>query len=182
MQQIVAQRMVASKTQVPHIYLTIDIDMAGAIELRRQVNALGDQAVSYNDVVVKACALALRSHPVVNSSFSPEGIHTNPDVNIGVAVAIEGGLIVPVVHHADRMMLRQIAAESRRLIEAARSNKLGAQDLAGGTFTVSNLGMYGVEEFGAVINQPESAILAVGAITEKPVVTDGEVTIGQRMP
>ncbi|MDQ3855359.1 MAG: 2-oxo acid dehydrogenase subunit E2 [Chloroflexota bacterium] len=181
MQRIVAERMVQSKTQVPHIYLTVEIDMARAIQLRNDVNALGGQQASFNDIVVKACALALRSHPVVNSRYTEEGFRQNTEVNVGIAIALEYGLIVPVVRSADTKMLRQIAAESRDLIQKARDNKLGPVELSGGTFTVSNLGMYGVEEFDAVINQPEGAILAVGAITEKTVVENGQIVIGHRM-
>lgn len=181
MQSIVAQRMVQSKTQAPHIYVTVEIDMAKAMQLREDINALGDQKISFNDIVVKGCALALRSQPVVNSSFVDGGIRRNPQISVGVAVALEGGLIVPVVRNADQKLLRQIAAETRALAQKARENKLTAEDLSDGTFTVSNLGMYGVEEFGAIINQPESAILAVGAIVEKPVVEHGQIAVGHRM-
>jgi pyruvate dehydrogenase E2 component (dihydrolipoamide acetyltransferase) len=181
-QSIIARRMVESKTQVPHIYLTVEIDMSKAMRLREEINALGGQKVSFNDVVIKACAAALRAYPKANASYAPEGgIRLNSEVNVGFAVAQEGVLIVPVIRNADQKSLRQVASEARSLIEKARENRLSPQDLSGGTFTVSNLGMYGVEEFQAVINQPEAAILAVGAIQQKPVVQDGQVAVGSRM-
>lgn len=181
MQRIIVERMVQSKTQAPHFYVTAEIDMAKAIKLREEINALGGQAVSFNDIVVKGCALALKAFPIANASYTPEGIRYNAEINIGVAVAIEGGLIVPVVRNADGMPLRQIAADTRALVVKARENRLTPEDLSGGTFTVSNLGMYGVDEFIAIINQPQAAILAVGAIGEQPVVENGQVTVGHRM-
>ena len=180
-QSIVARRMVESKTQAPHIYLTVEVEMSKAMQLRKEINALGGDPVSFNDVVIKACALALRAQPKANSSYAEGGIRRNADVNVGFAVAQEDGLIVPVVRNADLKSLRRISAEARALASRARENKLGPDDISGGTFTVSNLGMYGIEEFQAVINQPEAAILAVGAIEQKPVVEDGQVVVGNRM-
>ncbi len=180
-QSIIAQRMVQSKTQVPHIYITIELDMSKAIALRQEINQLGEPPVSFNDMVIKACGLALRNYPLANASYVDGGIKYNEQVNVGFAVATKGALYVPVIRDADKKNLRQIAAETRALIGKARENKLSPQDLSGGTFTVSNLGMYGVEEFQAVVNQPEAAILAVGAITQKPVVQDGQIVIGNRM-
>ncbi len=180
-QSIVARRMVESKTQVPHIYLTVEIDMAKAMRLREEINGLGGQKVSYNDLVIKASAMALREYPRANTSYTEGGIRQNRGVNVGFAIAQEGGLIVPVIRDTDQKSLRQVAAEARELIGRARENRHSAQELSGGTFTVSNLGMYGVEEFQAVINQPEAAILAVGAILQKPVVQDGQIVVGNRM-
>lgn len=180
-QGIIARRMVESKTQAPHIYLTVEIDMAKAIQLRRDVNALGGQNVSFNDIVIKACAAALRAYPRANRSYAEGSVRRNAQVNVGFAVGLEDNLLVPVIRDADKKSLRQIAAEARDLIGRAREGKLSASELSGGTFTVSNLGMYGVEEFGAIINQPESAILAVGAIARKPVVEDDRIVAGDRM-
>lgn len=180
-QRIIVDRMVQSKTTVPHFYVTDEIDMDGAVALRKQLNSLGGQQVSFNDMVVKACAQALRLYPKANVMYTEQGFRANDRVNIGVAVALEDALVVPVVKDADRKGLFQIAAETRELAQKARENKLSADDLSGGTFTVSNLGMYGVDEFIAIINAPESAILAVGGIAQKPVVKDGQVVIGHRM-
>lgn len=180
-QGIIVDRMVQSKTTVPHFYVTTEIDMDGAVALRKQLNSLGDQQVSFNDMVVKACAQALRLYPKANVMYTEQGFRQNERVNIGVAVALEDALVVPVVKDVDKKGLFQIAAETRELAQKARENKLSADDLSGGTFTVSNLGMFGVDEFIAIINAPESAILAVGAITQKPVVKDGQIVIGHRM-
>ena len=180
-QSIVARRMVESKTQAPHIYITLEINMAKASKLREDVNALGGQKVSVNDLVIKACAAALRAYPKANASFAESGIRHNTAVNVGFAVSQEDGLVVPVVRDADQKSLRQIATETRELIGKSRENRLSGQDITGGTFTVSNLGMYGVDEFQAIINQPECAILAVGAVVQKPVVQDDQIVIGHRM-
>jgi pyruvate dehydrogenase E2 component (dihydrolipoamide acetyltransferase) len=180
-QSIVARRMVESKTQAPHIYITLEVDMAKASKLREDVNALGGQKVSVNDLVIKACAAALRAYPKANASFAESGIRHNTAVNVGFAVSQEDGLVVPVVRDADQKSLRQIATETRKLIGKSRENRLSGQDITGGTFTVSNLGMYGVDEFQAIINQPECAILAVGAVVQKPVVQDDQIVIGHRM-
>lgn len=181
LQKIVAQRVAQSKAEVPHIYVTTEIDMDAAIELRQEINAMSDVSVSFNDIVVKACALALRKMPIFNASYAESGIKYNTQINIGIAVALEAGLTVPVIRDTDKKMLRDVAAEAKGLIQKARENKLGVNDLSGGTFSVSNMGMYGVTEFAAIINQPESAILAVGAIEQKPVIKDGEITVGKRM-
>lgn len=180
-QQIIAQRMVESKTQVPHIYLSLEIDMAKAIQLREDINALGGQKVSFNDIVIKGCAAALRAYPQANVSYTEGGTQYNSEVNVGFAIGQEASLVVPVIRNADQKSLRQIASEARALIEKARESKLSATDLSGGTFTITNLGMYGIDEFLAVINQPESAILAVGAIVQKPVVENEQIVIGHRM-
>ena len=181
-QSVVARRMVESKSTVPHIYLTVPIDMARAMQLRSESNAyLGkERAFSVNDLFLKAAALALRTHPVVNAAYHEKGIQMNPHVNVGSAVAIEGGLVVPVVKDADRKSLPEIGVEMRALAEKARAGKLALADYEGGTFTISNLGMYGVEEFDAVVNPPQSAILAVGAVMDEAVVVDGQVVAGKR--
>jgi pyruvate dehydrogenase E2 component (dihydrolipoamide acetyltransferase) len=182
MQAVVARRMVESKTQVPHIYLTIPIDMAAAMRFRSESNAhLGkENGFSVNDLFVRAAALALRRHPLVNAAYREGGVQHNADVHIGSAVALPGGLVVPVVRHADRKSLPEIAAEMRALADKARSGGLALADYEGGTFTISNLGMLGVEEFCAVVNPPQAAILAVGAVMAEPVVVDGQVVPGQR--
>jgi pyruvate dehydrogenase E2 component (dihydrolipoamide acetyltransferase) len=182
MQAVVARRMVESKTQVPHIYITAVIDMAAAMRFRAESNAfLGKESgVSVNDLFIKAAALALRKHPVVNAAYREGGVQENGEINIGNAVSLPGGLVVPVVRNADRRTLPEIAAEMRRLAEKARSGGLALADYEGGTFTISNLGMYGVEEFCAVVNPPQAAILAVGAVMQEAVVVDGQVVPGQR--
>jgi pyruvate dehydrogenase E2 component (dihydrolipoamide acetyltransferase) len=181
-QSVVARRMVESKTTVPHIYLTVPIDMARAMQLRADSNEyLGkERAFSVNDLFVKAAALALRQHPVVNAAYAEGGIQFNPRVNVGNAVAVPNGLVVPVIRDADRKSLPELGAEIRALAEKARSGKLALADYEGGTFTISNLGMYGVEEFDAVVNPPQSAILAVGAVMDEAVVVDGQVVPGKR--
>jgi pyruvate dehydrogenase E2 component (dihydrolipoamide acetyltransferase) len=180
-QAIIAQRMLESKTQVPHFYVSMDIEMSEAMALRQTINALGDVQVSFNDIVVKGCALALAAKPLANGAFTPEGFRLRQEINVGVAVATPDSLIVPVVHDADKKPLRTIAAETRELARKARENKLSPSDLSGGTFTVSNLGMFGVADFVAIINQPESAILAVAAIQQQPVIRGGKIMVGNVM-
>jgi pyruvate dehydrogenase E2 component (dihydrolipoamide acetyltransferase) len=181
-QAVVARRMVESKTTVPHIYLTVPIDMGKAMQLRAESNEyLGkERGFSVNDLFVKAAALALRAHPIVNAGYAEGGIQMNAQVNVGNAVAIEGGLVVPVIRDADKKSLPEIGAEMRALAEKARSGKLALADYEGGTFTISNLGMFGVEEFDAVVNPPQSAILAVGAVMDEAIVVDGQVVAGKR--
>jgi pyruvate dehydrogenase E2 component (dihydrolipoamide acetyltransferase) len=156
--------------------------MAAALRLRAESNEyLGkENGLSVNDLFVKAIALTLRKHPDLNASYRENGIQYNAEVNVGFAVALPGGLVVPVIRNADRKSLSQIAAEARALAEKARTTGLALADYEGGTFSTSNLGMLGVEEFDAVVNPPQSAILAIGAITEEPVVKDGQVVVGRR--
>jgi pyruvate dehydrogenase E2 component (dihydrolipoamide acetyltransferase) len=182
MQAVVARRMVESKTQVPHIYLTISIDMAAAMKFRAESNEfLGkENGLSVNDLFIKAIALTLRKHPDLNASYRENGIQYNAEVNVGFAVSLPGGLVVPVIRNADQKPLPQIAAEARALANKARTAGLALADYEGGTFSTSNLGMLGVEEFDAVVNPPQAAILAIGAITEEPVVTGGQIVVGQR--
>jgi pyruvate dehydrogenase E2 component (dihydrolipoamide acetyltransferase) len=185
MRRVVARRLVESMQSVPHFFLTIRVDaeaLAGfRAELNRQLAAGGeDLKVSVNDLVVKACAVLLRANPALNVSFGGDKLIRHRRVHVGVAVAVDGGLIVPVVRDADRKSLTQVAREAKDLIGRARTGRLAADETSGGTFTVSNLGMFGVKQFTAVINPPEAAILAVGAAEPEPVVTaDGGVAVHQ---
>lgn len=185
MRRTIAERMSESKRQIPHVYLTSRVDMTRAVELRRRVSAQCDQAgdvkLTINDVIIKAVACALREVPLLNSTFSYDGIKVYEDINVGMAVATDRGLIVPVVRNADKKTLQEIAAATRELAAKARAGALTLEDVSDGTFTVSNLGMYGVEEFAAIINPPQSAILAVGTITPTPVVVNGEIAIRSMM-
>jgi pyruvate dehydrogenase E2 component (dihydrolipoamide acetyltransferase) len=181
MRKVIATRLVQSKAPVPHFYLTIEVDMKRAQELRASANLLDPELkLSYNDLIVKACAAALRQHPEVNASFQGESIRYHNRVHIAVAVAVEGGLITPVIRDCDCKSLPEVSREAKDLIARGRNRKLTPDEYAGSTFSVSNLGMMGIEEFAAVINPPEGAVLAVGAVTEKPVVEDGRVGVGLR--
>jgi pyruvate dehydrogenase E2 component (dihydrolipoamide acetyltransferase) len=182
MRKTIAQRLAQSLGPVPHFYLTIDVDMKKAKELRESANKLNpDLKLTYNDIIVKACAVALTQHPDVNASFTGNAIRYHNRIHLSIAVAIEGGgLITPVVRDCNFKTLQQISAESKDLIARARARKLKPEEYAGGTFSVSNLGMMGIVEFSAVINPPEGAILAIGSVEEKPVVENGQITIGFR--
>jgi pyruvate dehydrogenase E2 component (dihydrolipoamide acetyltransferase) len=182
MRKTIARRLVESKAPVPHFYLTIEVDMKRAKELRESANLLDPTLkLSFNDIILKACAAALRQHPEVNASFQGESIRYHHRVHLGMAVAIEGsGLITPVIRNADTKSLQEISHEAKELAARARNRKLLPGEYVGSTFSVSNLGMMGIEEFAAVINPPEGAILAVGAVAEKPVVADGRVEAGWR--
>ena len=180
--QTIAKRLVTSLGPVPHFFLTTDIEMDRAAEMRRGINALDpDLKISINDVIIKVTAAALIQHPEVNASFQEKFVRYYEHADIGVAVAIEDGLITPVVRAADQKSLSQMAAEVRELAERARSKKLKPEEYTGATFSISNLGMFGIDEFTAVINPPEGAILAVGAMTPKPVVRENEVVVRQIM-
>ncbi|WP_022834435.1 pyruvate dehydrogenase complex dihydrolipoamide acetyltransferase [Salisaeta longa] len=187
MRKAIARRLAQSKYTAPHFYLTVDLDVSRLIEVRAQINegaeAAGRPKVSYNDFITKACALALKEHPYVNASYLPdEGeIRKHRPVHVGVAVAIDEGLITPVIRNADQKGLATIAEETRTLAAKARNRELQPEEFEGATFTTSNLGMFGIEEFTAIINPPNSAILAIGEIRETPVVEDGAVVPGQRM-
>jgi pyruvate dehydrogenase E2 component (dihydrolipoamide acetyltransferase) len=179
LQQVVARRMSESKATAPHFYLQTEIDMSAAVEARGRIKAMsaeGEIVPSFNDMVVKACALALRAFPLANGAYKDGRFELYSRVNVGVAVAAQDALVVPTVFDADRKGLREIASDARSLAGKVRDGSITPPELSGGTFTVSNLGMYGVTNFSAVINAPQAAILAVGAITEKPVVRDGEIT------
>ena len=182
MRKTIAQRLAQSLGPVPHFYLTVEVDMKRVMELRESANALDpDLKLSYNDIILKACAVALRAHPEVNASFTGEAIRWHNRVHLGMAVAVDGGgLITPVVRDCDRKSLQQISAEAKELIARARQRKLQPDEYVGATFSVSNLGMMGVEEFSAVINPPEGAILAVGSVVAKPVVVNNRVRVGHR--
>ncbi|HYJ21827.1 MAG TPA: dihydrolipoamide acetyltransferase family protein [Solirubrobacterales bacterium] len=178
LQSTIARRMSESKATAPHFYLEAEIDMSRAVEARARLKATaaeGDVVPSFNDMVVKACALALREHPRANGAYRDGRFELYSRVNVGVAVAAEDALVVPTVFDADRKGLRQIAVDSRALAQRVREGTITPPELSGGTFTVSNLGMYGIDNFSAVINTPQAAILAVGAIVERPVVRAGEI-------
>ena len=181
----IAERMVQAKSTVPDFFISTTVDMDAASEMRTSLRAGAEtsntRAPSVNDMVVKACALALREHPEVNASFADDKFHLHERVNVGVAVATEGSLLVPTITDADQRGLGSIAQETRRLAQAVRDETIAPAELAGGTFTVSNLGMFGVSIFAAVVNPPQAAILAVGAVEDAAVVRDGALTIGKRM-
>ena len=182
MRATIARRLVTSLGPVPHIFLTTEIEMDKAAEMRRQLNELDpENKVSINDFVIKVAAVALTQHPAVNSSYQDKTIRYYERADIGVAVALENGLITPVVRSANTKSVGQISREVKELAERARNRKLAPEEYTGATFSVSNLGMFGIDEFTAVINPPEAAILAVGAMTPRPVVRDGEVTVRQLM-
>jgi pyruvate dehydrogenase E2 component (dihydrolipoamide acetyltransferase) len=181
MRKTIARRLSESKFEAPHFYLTIEIDMDNAMQARKMVNENSDLKISFNDLVIKAAAVALRQHPQVNSSWQGDTIRYNDHVHVGVAVAVDEGLLVPVVRFADGKTMSQINGEVKEFAEKARNKKLQPQDWEGNTFTISNLGMFGIEEFTAIINPPDSCIMAVGGIMQKPVVKNGEVVPGNRM-
>lgn len=181
MRKTIARRLAESKFTAPHYYLTVELNMDNAIEARKTINSIPDTKVSFNDMVVKACAMALKKHPQVNSTWTDAATIINHHVNVGVAVAVEDGLVVPVVNHTDLMTLSQIGTAVKDLATKARNKKLQPKEMEGSTFTVSNLGMFGIEEFTSIINQPNSAILSVGAIIEKPVVKNGQIVVGNIM-
>jgi len=182
MRAAIARRMPLSKGPVPHFYVTSEAAMDRAWELRAELNALaGGPDVSVTDLVIRACALALRRHPAVNASFLGQAVRVHNRAHIGIAVALEGGLITPVLRDCDVKPLAQLAVESRDLAARARGGKLRAQELSGATFSISNLGMFDVEEFSAIINPPEGAILAVGSIVQKPVADADQIRVGRRM-
>ena len=181
MRKVIARRLSESKFTAPHYYLMIEVDMDNAMASRAQINDLPDTKVSFNDMVVKACAMALKKHPQVNTTWQEDTTRYNHHVHIGVAVAVEDGLVVPVLPFADQMSLTQIGASVKDLAGRARVKKLTPAEMEGSTFTVSNLGMFGILEFTSIINQPNSAILSVGAIVEKPVVRNGNIVVGNTM-
>ncbi|MDX6190742.1 2-oxo acid dehydrogenase subunit E2 [Flavobacterium sp. Fl-318] len=181
MRKIIAKRLAESLFTAPHYNLVIEVSMDDAMQARATINSVPDTKVSFNDMVIKACALALKKHPKINSQWKEDAIIINHHVNIGVAVAVEDGLVVPVLKFTDAMSLSQIGGNVRDLAGRAKNKKLGPQEMEGSTFTVSNLGMFGITEFNSIINQPNSAILSVGAIVEKPVVKNGQIVVGNTM-
>jgi len=185
LQSTVARRMAESKATAPHFYLSVEVDMTRAVDARvrlKRAAAEGEPVPSFNDMVVKASAIALREHPRANGAYRDGRLELYSRVNIGVAVAARDALVVPIVFDADTKGLRQIATETRALAERVREGTITPPELSGGTFTVSNLGMFGISNFAAVINPPQAGILAVGAIAEQPVVRDGEIAVGNVMP
>ncbi len=181
MRKVIARRLGESKFTAPHFYVTVEIAMDKVWEFRKKLNEVAPVKISFNDLVVKACAINLPKHPVINSSWMGDKIRTNHDVNIGVAVAIPDGLLVPVVRYANMKSLSQINMEVKELAGRAKNKKLSPDEMSGNTFTISNLGMFGVEEFTAIINPPDAAIMAIGGIQDKAVVRDGAVVPGKVM-
>ena len=182
MRKTIAKRLAESKFTAPHFYLTIELDMSRAMQVREAINtSIAPDKISFNDMVIKAVAVALKQHPKVNSSWLGDRIRFNEHVHIGVAVAVEEGLLVPVVRFADGKPLRAIGAEVRDMAKKAKEKKLQPADWEGNTFTISNLGMFGIEEFTAIINPPDACILAIGGIMEKPVVKNGAIVAGHTM-
>ncbi|MDP1675961.1 MAG: pyruvate dehydrogenase complex dihydrolipoamide acetyltransferase [Bacteroidota bacterium] len=181
MRKTIAKRLLESKTTVPHFYLTIEMNMKRAIDFRASLNEITGTKISYNDIVMKAVALALRENPKANSSFMGDKIIQHGRVDVCVAVAVDEGLITPVIRNTDQKTLTEISSETKELAKRAREGKLKPEEFTNGTFTVSNLGMYDIENFAAIINPPEGAILAVGSIVEKPVVENGQIVVGHTM-
>ncbi|ANH80371.1 pyruvate dehydrogenase complex dihydrolipoamide acetyltransferase [Niabella ginsenosidivorans] len=181
MRKVIAKRLAESKFTAPHFYLTMQIDMDNAVASRARINETSPVKISFNDFVLKACAIALKKHPAINSSWLGDKIRTNHHINIGVAVAVEEGLLVPVVRFADTKSLSQIAVEVKEFAKKAKDKKLQPSDWEGNTFTISNLGMFGIDEFTAIINPPDACILAIGGIAQVPVVKNGAVVPGNIM-
>ena len=181
MRKVIAKRLAESKYSAPHYYLNVELDMDNAIEARKQLNTVPNTKVSFNDIIVKACAMAIRKHPAINTTWYDDKIVQHGNINIGVAVAVEDGLLVPVVKNTDQKTFSQISAEVKDYAGRARDRKLKADEMDKSTFSVSNLGMFGIESFTSIINQPNSCILSVGAIIEKPVVKNGQIVVGNTM-
>ncbi|MBK8044737.1 MAG: pyruvate dehydrogenase complex dihydrolipoamide acetyltransferase [Haliscomenobacter sp.] len=181
MRKVIARRLSESKFSAPHVYLTVEINMDKAIQMRTRLNEVAPVKLSFNDLVIKAAALSLRQHPAINASWLGDKIRYHNEVHIGVAVAIEEGLLVPVIRHADMKSLSQINTEVKNQASKAKERKLQPEEMQGNTFTISNLGMFGIEEFTAIINPPDACILAVGGIIEKPVVQNGQIVVGNTM-
>ena len=181
MRKTIAKRLCESKFSAPHYYLTIELDMDNAMASRTAINSAPEVKISYNDMIVKACAMALRKHPQVNSQWTDGVMRIAKHINVGVAVAVEDGLLVPVLKFADQMSFSQIGMHVKELAGKARTKKITPQEMEGSTFTVSNLGMFGIKEFTSIINAPNSAILSVGAIIQQPVVKNGSLAVGNTM-
>ncbi len=181
MRKTIARRLSESKFSAPHFYLTIEVDMENAADFREQLKEISETKISYNDLLIKACAIALKKHPKVNASWFGDFIRYYKEINVGVAVGIEDGLVVPVIKNADAKGLEEISKEMREFIQKAKDKKLQPSDFEGSTFSISNLGMFGIDEFTAIINPPNAVILAVGQIQEKAVVLDGEIVPRKRM-
>ena len=178
---IIAKRLSESKFSAPHYYLMVEINMDKAIAARKEINSLPDTKISFNDMIIKATAIALRKHPQVNSSWAGDKVIHRGNINIGVAVAIPDGLVVPVLKNTDQMTYTQISSGVKDMASRAKNKGLKANEMEGSTFSISNLGMFGIETFTSIINQPNAAILSVGAIVEKPIVKDGQIVVGNTM-
>ena len=181
MRKTIARRLSESKNTAPHFYLTMEIDMVQCVEARKAINEIAPVKISFNDIIIKAVAASLKQHPGVNASWQGDVIRYYDHVHVGMAVAIDDGLIVPVIRFADSLSLSQISGQARSLAERARNRDLQPHEWEGNTFTISNLGMFGIEEFTAIINSPDACILAVGGIMDKPVVKDGQIVPGKTM-
>ena len=181
MRKVIAKRLAESKFSAPHYYLNVELDMSETIAFRKQCNTIPDTKISFNDIIIKACAVALRNSPSVNSQWFDDRIRYNNFVNIGVAVGVDDGLIVPVLKNADKMSIAEISSSVKELAGLGRDKKLTPEMMQGSTFTISNLGMFGIESFTSIINPPNSVILSVGAIVQKPVVKEGEIVVGNTM-
>jgi pyruvate dehydrogenase E2 component (dihydrolipoamide acetyltransferase) len=182
MRKVIARRLSESMFTAPHFYLTVEINMDNAVAMRPRLNELAAPAkISFNDIVVKACAVALKKHPAINSAWMGDFIRQNHHVNVGVAVAVNQALFVPVIRNADMKSLSHISTEVRELAGKAKDGKLQLPEMQGNTFTISNLGMFDIEEFTAIINPPDACILAVGSIIQKPIVKNGEIVVGNMM-
>jgi pyruvate dehydrogenase E2 component (dihydrolipoamide acetyltransferase) len=181
MRKTIARRLSESKFTAPHFYLSVEINMERAMEVREQLNQQSEVRISYNDLVIRSVASALKKHPVINASWLGDRIRYNYDVHIGVAVAVEDGLLVPVIKNADNKSLSQINGEVKTLAAKAKDKKLQPDEMQGNTFTISNLGMFGIDEFTAIINPPDACILAVGGIIQKPIVKNGVIVVGNTM-
>jgi len=181
LRKVIAKRMLESKRTIPHFYLTIDVDMKNLIDLRNKLNSNGEKKISFNDLFIKAISLVLKNHPECNVSYIDEKIRYYETINICLAVAIEGGLLTPAIRNCGEKSIFEISDNTKELVEKARNKKLRPRESMGGTFTLSNLGMFGIEEFIAIVNPPQALILAVGAIREIPVVNNGAIVPGKRM-
>lgn len=181
MRKTIARRLGESKFSAPHFYLTTEVNMDKTVQLRDRLNEVAPVKISFNDFVIKACTTALRLHPAINTSWLGDKIRTNHDIHIGVAVAVDEGLLVPVIRHADMKTMSQINTEVKVLAGKAKDRKLQPEEMQGNTFTISNLGMFDIEEFTAIINPPDACILAVGSIVQKPIVKNGEIVVGNMM-
>jgi pyruvate dehydrogenase E2 component (dihydrolipoamide acetyltransferase) len=181
LRKIIAQRMLDSKQTVPHFYLTIDADVKNLIAFRSELNEGRDQKISFNDIIIKAIAIMLTKHPDCNVSYVDNSIRYYDAANVCLAVAIEGGLLTPAIRNCEQKSIEEISTDAAVLVEKARNKKLRPRESMGGTFTLSNLGMFGIEEFIAIVNPPQALILAVGAIREVPVVDAGNIKVGKRM-
>jgi len=183
MRKTIAKRMAQSKREIPHFYVTVDVDMEDVVRLKASLEAteISEETVTYNDIIVKACALALGRYPRMNASYVDEGIVIHPNINIGVAVAVEDGLILPVIHNCERLSLLEISRLAHQLVAKASRGGFTSDELSGATFSISNMGMLGIEHFAAVIVPPQAAILAVSAIKDRPVVRNGQLAVGKTM-